>query len=76
MFELLIGIFFGWLLIKTLGLTFRLTWGMAKIIASLLMIIALPAMILCLLFAGGVLLFLPIILIGIAAGLVKSCAKA
>lgn len=76
MFELLIGIIFGWLLIKTLGLTFRLTWGMAKIIASLLMIIALPAMILCLLFAGGVLLFLPIILIGIAAGLVKSCAKA
>ena len=75
MFELLIGIIFGWLLIKTLGLTFRLTWGMAKIIASLLMIIALPAMILCLLFAGGVLLFLPIILIGIAAGLVKSCAK-
>jgi len=75
MFELLIGIIFGWLLIKTLGLTFRLTWGMAKIIASLLMIIALPAMIVCLLFAGGVLLFLPIILIGIAAGLVKSCAK-
>lgn len=75
MFELLIGIIFGWLLIKTLGLTFRLTWGMAKMIASLLMIIALPAMILCLLFAGGILLFVPIILIGIAAGIVKACVK-
>lgn len=75
MFELLIGIIFGWLFLKTIGLTFRLTWGMAKFIASLLMIFALPVMIVCLLFAGGVILFLPLILIAIAAGIVKSCVK-
>ena len=75
MFELLIGIIFGWLFLKTIGLTFRLTWGMAKLIASLLMIFALPVMIVCMLFAGGVILFLPLILIAIAAGIVKSCVK-
>lgn len=75
MFELLIGIIFGWLLVKTIGLTFRITWGMAKFIACLLMVLALPVLILVLLFAGGVLLFLPIIMVGIAAGVVKSCVK-
>ena len=75
MFELLICFIFFSLLFKTIGLTFRLTWGMAKFIASLLMILALPVLIFVVLFAGGVFLFLPLILIGIAAGIVKSCVK-
>ena len=37
MFELLTIIVFVWLLIKAIGLAFKLTWGMAKIIASILM---------------------------------------
>ena len=75
MFELLICFIFFSLLFKTIGLTFRLTWGLAKFIASLLMIFALPVLIIVVLFAGGIFLFLPLILIGIAAGIVKSCVK-
>ena len=75
MFELLICFIFFSLLFKTIGLTFRLTWGLAKFIASLLMILALPVLIFVVLFAGGLFLFLPLILIGIAAGIVKSCVK-
>ena len=75
MFELLICFIFFRLLFKTIGLTFRLTWGLAKFIASLLMIFALPVLIFVVLFAGGVFLFLPLILIGIAAGIVKSCVN-
>ena len=75
MFELLICFIFFGLLFKTIGLTFRLTWGLAKFIASLLMILALPVLIIVVLFAGGIFLFLPLILIGIAAGIVKSCVK-
>lgn len=75
MFELLICFIFFSLLFKTIGLTFRLTWGLAKFIASLLMIFALPVLIFVVLFAGGVFLFLPLILIGIAAGIVKSCVN-
>lgn len=75
MFELLICFIFFSLLFKTIGLTFRLTWGLAKFIASLLMILALPVLIIVVLFAGGIFLFLPLILIGIAAGIVKSCVK-
>ena len=73
MFELLISVVFFWLLFKTIGLTLRLTWGIAKIFAWVLVVFALPALIFGLLFAGGVLLFLPLILVGLAAGLVKIC---
>ena len=73
MLGFLISIIFFWLFFKTIGLTLRITWGMAKIVAGILMVIALPAMILGLLFAGGVILFLPLILVGLAAGLVKTC---
>ena len=73
MFELLISVVFFGLLFKTIGLTFRLTWGVAKLVAGLLMMFALPVLIFCLLFAGGVVLFLPLVLIAIAAGIVKAC---
>ena len=42
MFELLTIVVFVWLLIKTIGLAFKLTWGMAKIVASILLVLALP----------------------------------
>ena len=53
MFELIIIIFFIWLFINSVGLAFKLTWGFAKLCAGLLMVLALPVLILCLLFAGG-----------------------
>ena len=76
MFELLTIVVFVWLLIKAIGLAFKLTWGMAKIIASILMVLALPLLIVCLLFVGGAILIIPVAMIGIAAGIMKSCIKA
>lgn len=73
MFELLTVIVFIWLLIKTIGLAFKLTWGMAKIIASILVLFAVPLLVVCLLFVGGAILIVPVVMIGIAAGIVKAC---
>ena len=75
MFELLTIVVFVWLLIKAIGLAFKLTWGMAKIVASILMVFALPLLIVCLLFVGGAILIVPVAMIGIAAGIMKSCIK-
>jgi len=76
MFELLTIVVFVWLLVKAIGLAFKLTWGMAKIVASILMVLALPLLIVCLLFVGGAILIVPVAMIGIAAGIMKSCIKA
>ena len=76
MFELLICIIFFWLLFKTIGLTFRITWGMAKVVAGFLMVLALPLLIVGLLFVGGFLLIIPVVMVAIAAGIVKACVKA
>ena len=76
MFELLTIVVFAWLLIKAIGLAFKLTWGMAKIVASILLVLALPLLIVCLLFVGGAILIVPVAMIGIAAGIMKSCIKA
>ena len=73
MFELLTLVIFIWLLVKTIGLAFRLTWGMAKIIATILMVIALPVLIFCLVFVGGLALMIPIAVIGMAFGILKAC---
>ena len=75
MFELLTIVVFVWLTIKAIGLAFKLTWGMAKIVASILMVLALPLLIVCLLFVGGAILIVPVAIIGIAAGIMKSCIK-
>ena len=73
MFELLTIVIFIWLLVKTIGLAFRFTWGMAKIIATIMMVIALPVLIFCLVFVGGLALMIPIAVIGMAFGLLKAC---
>ena len=73
MMELLLMIVFCWLFFKAVGLAFRMAWGTAKIIASLLFLIAVPLLVLCLVFAGGLVLLLPLALMGIAFGLVKAC---
>lgn len=70
-FEIAITILFIWLFFKALKLTFKITWGITKIIAVILFVIALPALIGCLLFAGGAVLLLPLALVAVAFGLVK-----
>ena len=73
MFELLTVVIFTWLLVKTIGLALKLTWGVAKIIASILIGLALPVLIICLIFAGGIILLLPIAMIAVAAAILKVC---
>ena len=73
MLEILTGILFAWLLIKGIGLALRLTWGAAKIIAAILMALALPLLFVCMVFVGGIALLVPIALIGIAVGILKAC---
>lgn len=73
MFELILIIFFLWLLFKSVGLALKLTWGIAKLCAGILMILALPVLILCLIFAGGIILFIPIAMVCIAAWIMNTC---
>ena len=73
-FEIAITILFVWLFFKAIKLTFKIAWGITKIIALLLFIIALPALIACFILAGGgAALLLPLALIAAAFGLVKKC---
>lgn len=51
----------------------KLTWGLAKVVAAILMVLALPSLIVCLVFASGIALLVPILLIALAAGLLKVC---
>ena len=71
MLEIILVIGFCWLFFKALGLAFRAAWGAAKIIAALLLTVAVPMLVLCLMFAGGIALLLPLALVGIAFGLLK-----
>ena len=45
LFELFVIILFCWLAFKAIGLALSLTWGAAKILASLLFAIAVPVLI-------------------------------
>ncbi len=73
MFELLSIVVFVWLLAKAIGLTLKLTWGAAKITAGLLIGLAVPVLFVCLIFVGGIALLVPVMLIAIAAGILKAC---
>ena len=72
--DLLLTVFFIWLLLKAFGLTLRVAWGLTKVIAVLLFVLSIPALVACLLFAGGLLLLIPVAMVGIAVGILKSCA--
>lgn len=64
---------FFWLFFKAVGLAFRVAWGAARIAASALLTLAVPVLALCLAFAGGVVLLLPVAMIGAAFCLLKRC---
>lgn len=74
MFTLLMVVLFIWLAVKAIGLALRLTWGTAKVLATLLFAVAVPILIGCLLFAGGILLLIPVLMIGAAVGVLERCA--
>ncbi|MBQ8238560.1 MAG: hypothetical protein IJZ39_10485 [Oscillospiraceae bacterium] len=71
MLELIITVVFIWLFFKVLGLFFRAAWGLTKFIASALLTIAAATLIGGLMFAGGLLLLIPVALVIIALGLLK-----
>ena len=73
MFELLTIAIFIWLLVKAAGFAFKLTWGAAKIAASILIGLALPVLIVCLVFVGGIVLVVPLAMVAIATGILKAC---
>ena len=73
MFELLVLIAFVWLFVKAIKLTFKVTWGLAKAAAVVLFVLALPALIGGFLVAGGVVLLIPVALVGAACGILKTC---
>ena len=73
MFELLTIVIFICLLAKTIGLALKLTWGLAKIAASILIGLAFPVLIVCFVFIGGIALLVPVVMIAIAAGILKAC---
>ena len=74
MLEFLTVILFCWLFFKALGLAFRVAWGITKVIAALLFTVAVPMLVICLVFVGGIALLLPLILMGLAFGLLKAIA--
>ena len=73
MFELLVFVLFVWLFVKTIGLTFRVTWGMAKITAVILFALAVPALFVCILVIGGAAILIPVALVAAAFGILKAC---
>ena len=73
MFELLTIAVFIWLLVKASGFALKLTWGVAKVVATILIGVALPVLIVCLIFVGGIALLVPLAMVAIAAGILKAC---
>lgn len=73
MLEIIFSILAVWLFFKAIGLAFKLTWGAAKIVATILLAIAVPVFILLAVFVGGFVLLVPVALIAGAVGLLKAC---
>ena len=71
MMELIVLVLFCWLFFKVLGLAFRAAWSVTKILAWLLFVLAVPLLIGCMIFAGGLLLLIPVGMVALAGMLLK-----
>lgn len=68
---ILIGVFallFG----KALGLVLKLTWGVTKLAVGLVMGLAVPVLVVSVLFAGGLALLVPVAMVGLVFFLLKA----
>ena len=72
MFEIIMVAAFLWLLFKALGLVFRLTWSVTKLVVGLLLALAFPLLVVCLIFASGLLLLVPVGMILLALAILKA----
>ncbi len=73
MLEIIFTVLAIWLFIKAIGLALKLTWGAAKIAATVLLVLAVPVFIVLLVLFGGFALLLPVALIAGAVGLLRAC---
>ena len=73
MLDILFTVLFCWLFFKAMGIAFHVAWGTAKLIASLLFAVALPMLVLMLVFAGRLLLLVPLAMVAIAWAILKAC---
>lgn len=73
MFEILVTLLSIWLFVGSIRLALKIAWGTTKIIASVLLALAVPALVLCLIFASGAVLLVPVLLLAGAFGLLKKC---
>ena len=71
MLDFLLTVLFICLFFWTIKLLFKLTWGVAKIIAVILLIVSLPTLIGILMVAGGLVLLIPVALLIGAIGIIK-----
>lgn len=71
MLDILLTVLFICLFVWSIKLLFKLAWGATKIIAVILMVIALPTLIGCLMIAGGLALLIPIGIVASTIGLIK-----
>lgn len=71
MFKLLTLVLLVWLFFHAVRLTFKVTWGFAKVTAVFLVLLAMPALVCCLMFAGGILLLVPVAIMAVACGILK-----
>ena len=74
MLDLIVLLLCCWLGWKVVKLALKTAWGLTKIAASILLALAVPMLIGCLLFAGGIVLLVPVAMLAIAFGLLKARA--
>ena len=74
MFTLFVILVFGWLFFKSVGLAFPLTWGLAKIVATLLFVVALPLLVVFAVLGALLPLLVPVALVAAAYGILKNYA--
>ena len=58
---------------KAIGLALKLTWGVAKIAATVLIGLSFPVLIICFFLVGGIALLVPVAMIAVAVGILKFC---
>ena len=71
MLDFLLTVLFICLFFWTIKLLFNLTWGVAKIIAVILLVVSLPTLIGILMVAGGLVLLIPVAFLIGAIGIIK-----
>ena len=74
MLTLAVFLVFGWLFFKGVGLAVRVTWCAAKVVATLLFVIALPLLVVLAVVGGLLSLLVPLALVAAAFGILKSIA--